>query len=157
MTRRRIFFFSSLFAIFAIPAAALASGFGSHGGWHCDRGGEEVTAEYVTEKLGRFTDRVLDKVDASDAQYDEADAIVADAAPDLAELKNRAHELKAEAKDVLHADELDSAEVERVRGDAVQLFDEGTQRMVELMTDLRGVLTDEQRTELQEKWADRHG
>ncbi len=152
--RRRFFVFSAFAALgallIAIPAA-LAGPFGARGGPGCGhhRGSHAKTPEQVREHMDFGADKVLSRIDGTDAQRAEVGALLDKLAPEVFALKTEADTLK----DAFHAaiasgQELDPAELERLRVEGLKLADKASKRALDALLDFQEVLTPEQRAEL---------
>lgn len=141
----------------ALPLAAYAGGFGGRGSHH---GPRAESAEEAREHAGRMADRVLDRVDATDAQRDQIDAVLDEAVPRLYAVHQDGRDLREEGRELLVAETVDAQAVEGVRKDAVALFDEGSKVMADAMVRIGNVLTVEQRRDLadaMERFRDERG
>jgi periplasmic protein CpxP/Spy len=91
---------------------------------------------------------VLDRVDATDEQQAQIDAILADAHAEMEEGRADREERHEEIKDLLSMETVDRAALETVRLEAVDHFEEVSQLGVQVIGDVCDVLTAEQRAEL---------
>ncbi|MCB9760618.1 MAG: Spy/CpxP family protein refolding chaperone [Alphaproteobacteria bacterium] len=158
---RRRFGILGLLCAFALGAFALPRAFAAYTGGHgCHRGGD-FTAEEVRDHMGHGADWILDEVDATDAQRDQIDAVLDEAAPEMVELHAEGRGLKDELRGLLAAPTLDREAIEQVRLDGVDLADRASTRALGWMVRVAEVLTPEQRAdlaELHEEWSgEAHG
>lgn len=153
--RRRFFLFAAVAGLgallVAIPAA-FAGPFGG-GGWRggggCSHGGKTMTAEQVRERMDTAADRVMGRVDGTDAQRAEVGALLDKLAPDAVALKKEAKAVKAQLKAAIESgEELDPTELERLRKEGLRLADKASKRALDALLDFQDVLTPEQRAEL---------
>ena len=129
----------------SIPVAFAARGPGGFG-HGCDEG--PATAEEAREHAGWFTEKALDRVDATDDQRASIEATLDGAVPTLFALKGEGRDLKDDMHDALLADQVDAAQVEALRAEAVQLADRASRQVADTVLKIASVLTAEQRAEL---------
>lgn len=151
-------------AFLVVPAAiaagrAMGGGCGMHGmlGMHGPRWGGEPTAEGIREHMGFVADRVLLRTGASDDQVGQVDAILDDLAPALLEQRLAGRDLHRQVAAALAAEQVDEAELERLRKEMLAHIDEASQIVVPALADLASVLTAGQRGELAEIGRCLHG
>jgi len=141
---------------FGVPAALLAIAIpafaGGMNGWHDGhRGMHDVTVEDVSDHMEAMSNRVLRRVDATDAQRAEVDALIAEAAPEVVELAEAKQALAASFHEEVSDGAFERADLEPLRQDAVSLFDEATSTMLDGFVRFADVLTPEQRGDLAER------
>jgi protein CpxP len=107
------------------------------------------------EHTGRMIDRMLDGLNASDAQRSQIKQIAAAAAADLKAQGESARGLRQRAMQAFTAPTVDAAAVEQVRMQMLQQHDQMSRRMTQAMLDVARVLTPEQRARLGERMRDR--
>jgi len=95
-------------------------------------------------------DRFVSKIDATDAQAAEIDAIVDDLFPDAMNLRKDGKNLRKRFRAAMKADTLDPRELENLRQEGLALADQATKRGLDSLIKLHNVLTPEQRAEIQE-------
>lgn len=141
---RRFLFFGALLALIgglvAIPAFAR--------GGACPHGGEG-------HALGFMTERLLDKVDATEAQREEIGALVEEAGPQVEALREEGRGLKRELMTALLSDSPDAAQVEAIRQRGLDLADRGSAQVLGLLSEGMAQLNGDQRAQLR-TWAERH-
>lgn len=131
---------------------AWAGGFG--GGGHCREGGE-WSAEEARDHVGMFADRVLDRVDATDTQKDQIDSVLDKAVPQLHSYKTEGRALKTDFREALSEDQIDRAELERIRQEGLDLADRASATAMDTLVQIATVLTPEQRQELRAAYEER--
>jgi periplasmic protein CpxP/Spy len=147
-------------ALLIVPAAIaggrMAAGMGHCGprGWHGDA---EVTEEGVRDHLGFAADRMLSRVDATDDQRDQVDAILDDLAPALLAQKLDGEGLHEQLKTALTAEVVDAEALEGLRVDGLAHADETSALVLDSVVAIGQVLTPEQRGELVELAERFHG
>jgi protein CpxP len=100
-------------------------------------------------------DRMLDGLNASDAQRSQIKQIAAAAAADLKALAPAGRSLRQRAMQAFTAPNVDPAAVEQVRQQMLQQHDQMSRRMMQAMLDIARVLTPEQRAKIGERMRDR--
>lgn len=118
---------------------------------HHWRHGHNLSDDEVRERVDRGVDRFLDRIDATDAQRDAIDDIILEAFPGAMALRKEGRALKQSIRAVLLTEEPDRAELERLRREAVDLFDRGTAKALDVLLKVDDELTVEQREVLQER------
>ena len=133
-------------------AVANAAGFG---GGHCGGGQSIESAGVLREHMDGPAGWVLNKVDASDEQTAQIDAVLDRVAPELFALKGDHEALRTEFRSALLADTINPVEIEVIRKDGMVLADDASKVILAGIIDVAKVLNAEQRTELSElaeKW-----
>jgi periplasmic protein CpxP/Spy len=135
-----------LLAISATVAlsAWAAPGEGEHGRHH---GG---AAHGMFMGKGRHLDRMLDSVNASEAQRAQIKQIVAQAATDLKGQRETSRSLRERGMQIFAAPAVDPAAAESVRQQLIAQHDATSRRTLQAMLDVSRVLTPEQRAKLGE-------
>jgi len=108
------------------------------------------------ERMGRMIDRMLDGVNASDAQRAQIKQIVAQAAADLKGQSAAARDLRRRGMEVFTAPAVDANAAEQIRAQSMQLHDQMSRRMTQAMVAAASVLTPEQRAQIGTRLKDRH-
>jgi Spy/CpxP family protein refolding chaperone len=132
-------------------------GWGEHhgmGGGHDGMGGGMMFRD-SPEHMGRMIDRMLDGLNASDAQRSQIKQIAAGAAADLKAQREAGRGLHQRAMQAFAAPTVDAAAVEQVRLQMLQQHDQMSRRVTQAMLDVARVLTPEQRARLGERMRDR--
>ena len=160
--RRRYGLFGALTLVAATLAAipfAFADGRwgGRWGGCHHGFGHGDGDAEQMRDHASRAADHLLGRVDASDEQRAQVDAILDAAVPDFFALKTQGRTLREAFHAAALADDPDREGLEALRQEALGLADEATSKALDTMLDVHGVLDAEQRSRFQELVKDRFG
>jgi protein CpxP len=100
-------------------------------------------------------DRLLDGLNASDAQRAQIKQIVAQAAADLKGQRETHKSLRERAMQIFTAPSVDAAAAESVRQQMVAQHDASSRRTLQAMLDVSRVLTPEQRAKLGEQMKQR--
>jgi protein CpxP len=100
------------------------------------------------EHVGRMVDRMLQGVDATDAQRTQIKQIAQAAAADLAAQRAAGRELHARSLQLLTQPTIDPSAIETVRQQMEQLHDQRSRRITQALVDAAGMLTPEQRVKL---------
>ena len=128
---------------------------------HHDRGGMHggmdggMMFRGSPERMGRMIDRMLDGLNATDAQRGQIKQIAAAAAADLKAQAQAGRGLRQRAMQAFTAPTVDAAAIEQVRQQMLQQHDQLSRRMTQAMLDVARVLTPEQRARLGERMRDR--
>jgi periplasmic protein CpxP/Spy len=111
--------------------------------------------------LDRHVDRMLKhlyvEIDATDAQKQQLDPIVRQAAKELAPMRENLHAARREAIELLAQERVDPAALEALRAKHLQLADQASRRLTRAIAEAADVLTPAQRKELATHFARRHG
>lgn len=129
-------------------------GMGGMGGTHHGMGGG-MMFRGSPEHMGRMIDRMLDGLNASDAQRAQIKQIAAGAAADMRAQAEAGRALRQRAMQAFTMPTVDAAAVEQVRQQMLQQHDQMSRRMTQAMLDVARVLTPEQRARLGERMRDR--
>ncbi len=103
------------------------------------------------EHVARGVDRLLDGLDATDAQRTQVKQIAQAAALDLKAQREAARALRDKGLQIFAAPSVDAAAAESVRQQLGVKHDESSRRMLQAMLDMSRVLTPEQRARLAER------
>lgn len=104
---------------------------------------------------GRHLDRMLDGLNATDAQRTQIKQIMETARKDMTAQHEAGRALRERAAQIFAAPNVDAAAAEQVRQQMVQQHDQGSKRMLQAMLDASKVLTPEQRAKLGERMKQR--
>lgn len=135
-------------AAYAVPAAVA----GGDGG--CRH--RTFSAEDAREHAGRVADRVLGRVDATDAQRAVMDEALDHLVPELVRLHGEGRGLRDRFMAALERPTLDRAEIEALRVEAIGLLDKATAAASADLADALDALTPEQRADLTAAWRRHH-
>ncbi|MET0287460.1 MAG: periplasmic heavy metal sensor [Polyangiales bacterium] len=105
------------------------------------------------ERLDDGLDYLLHKVDASDAQHKQADAIVQKRAPELYAVISEGREVRKQLKQALLAEQVDAAKVQAVRGRLDALTKQASDIGLASLTEVAQLLTPAQRKQLSDRLA----
>jgi len=107
------------------------------------------------EQMGRGVDRMLDGVNATDAQRAQVKQIVQAAAADLKAQHEAARGLHEQGLKLFTAPVVDARAVEALRQQGLAQHDQASKRITQAMLDISAVLTPEQRVKLGERMKQR--
>jgi Spy/CpxP family protein refolding chaperone len=105
------------------------------------------------EHIGRGVDRVLNGVNATDAQRAQVKQIVQQAAADLKAQRDTGRGLREKSMQIFTAPTVDAAAAESLRQQMLAQHDAASRRTLQAMLDISRVLTPEQRAKLGEQMA----
>ncbi|HEY0858439.1 MAG TPA: Spy/CpxP family protein refolding chaperone [Albitalea sp.] len=143
-------------ATVALSAWAMpGGGHGRHGG---GMGGMGSHGMFMgsPEHMGRGIDRMLDGLNATEAQRAQIKQIAQQAATDLKGQRDTARALRQQSMQLFTAPNVDAAAAESLRQQMLTHHDASSRRMLQAMLDVSRVLTPEQRAKLGEQMAQRH-
>lgn len=107
------------------------------------------------EHVGRGIDRMLEGVNATDAQRAQIKQIALQAATDLKGQRDTTRALREKAAQIFIAPNVDAAAAESVRQQLIAQHDASSRRMLQAMLDISAVLTPDQRATLGEQMKQR--
>ena len=161
--RRGLFGVAALVGIGALLAvtfyAPAASAFGRRAGWGHGGPHGTISDAMVLEHTRNGADRLIGRVDGTDAQREALDPIIDRTIPELLALRAEGKSLKAEFHAALTRGELDRDELEGLRTQGLAIANVASSKMLDALVEVSNVLTPEQRTELaedlrrMEKWS----
>jgi Spy/CpxP family protein refolding chaperone len=111
------------------------------------------SSEELGEHLEDGLDFMLHKVDATDAQHAQADAIAAKRAPELFNVVTEGREVRQQLKTALLAEQVDLARVAAVHARLDLLTKQASDIGLATLTEVAQVLTPAQRKQLSERLA----
>jgi len=160
--RDLVFNRSTVLAFVAGAAVATAVGVSAQvaamGGWHH---GSMLDGTHSTAEVNAHVDHMLKhfyvEIDATDAQKAQIGPLVKQAVNDLLPLRAQAQSAHQRAMDALTQPTLDRPALEAVRAEHLQLADQASKRLVQLMGDVGEVLTPVQRKALADHLQHLHG
>lgn len=160
---RRSLFNRMTLAAFVFGAAltggvcAIAAGSGMSG-WH---GGMMMDGTHSPAEVNAHIDHVLKhlyvEIDATDAQKAQIGPLVKQAVSDLMPMHTQLASAHGALLDTLTAATIDRSALETERQAHLQLADQASKRLVQLIADVADVLTPEQRTTLAARLKEMHG
>jgi Spy/CpxP family protein refolding chaperone len=107
------------------------------------------------EGMGRRLDRMLDGLNATDAQRAQIRQIAQAAAADMRAQREASRGLRERAMQVFTAPTVDAAAAESLRQQMMAQRDQASRRMTQAMVDIARVLTPEQRAKIGERMKER--
>jgi Spy/CpxP family protein refolding chaperone len=147
---RRRFFKLAALSTAAAGLAGLGLGVFARGRHH---GGEGMSEEH----LDRMLKHMYVEIDATDAQKQQLEPIVKQAAADLKPLRAKARDARKRGAELLSADTIDRGAIERARAEGISVADASSRRFTQALTDVAEVLTPAQRKKLAARFAHRGG
>jgi periplasmic protein CpxP/Spy len=135
--------------------AALANGTGMCG-WHHGMSGTHSAAD-VTAHVDHMLKHLYVEIDATDAQKAQITPLVNQAVNDLLPLHTQLQAAHTQAIQGLTASPVDRAALEASRVAHLQLADQASKRLVQLMADVSDVLTPAQRSAFAAHLKQMHG
>jgi periplasmic protein CpxP/Spy len=135
--------------------AALANGTGMCG-WHHGMSGTHSAAD-VTAHVDHVLKHLYVEIDATDAQKAQITPLVKQAVNDLLPLHTQLQAAHTQAIQGLTASPVDRAALEASRVAHLQLADQASKRLVQLMADVSDVLTPAQRSAFAAHLKQMHG
>lgn len=157
--RRR--WFNRFTALAFVAGIAVAIGIGVSAraaAWrHCAVLDGTHTAAEVDAHVDRMLKHFYAKIEATDAQKAQISPLVKQAVADLLPLHAQLHAARAQAQQALTQPTVDRASLESVRQQHLQLADQSSKRLVQLLADVGDVLTPAQRQALAAHWDRLHG
>lgn len=136
-------------ALVTVPVVAFAKGGPPMG---CHGHPEPTSAADIREHLAMGADHMLDKVDATDAQRDEVDAVLDTLAPELWSFKTEHEGIRDELQVALTGETVDRAKLEDARVRGLALADKASSAVLEAVADTAEILSADQRGELLDLW-----
>jgi len=100
------------------------------------------------EHLDRMLKHLYVEIDATEAQKQKLDPIAKQAAKDLRPLREKRWEARRKSVELLSADKIDRAAIEKARVEGIHAADAASKRFTQALTDIAEVLTPEQRKTL---------
>ncbi|MFK5977294.1 MAG: Spy/CpxP family protein refolding chaperone [Rhizobiaceae bacterium] len=140
-------------------ASSEGSGWG-HGGWgHGRKGGRmghhggfsKMSDSEIEAKITRMVKHVAIEIDATTDQQEKITALVTAVAKDLKPLREQMHAAGKEIHDILSADTIDRAALEKIRSERLAEADRISKNLINAVADVAEVLTVEQRKVLDER------
>lgn len=126
-----------------------AGGFGPPGfGGPFGRAFDPAQAEQRADRMVRH---LAVELDATTEQQDKLRAIVKSALKDVLPMREKLRTARGQAHDLLTAQTIDRAAIEKLRAENVALADQASKRIAQALGDAAEVLTPEQRRKLDER------
>jgi periplasmic protein CpxP/Spy len=156
--------FNRYAALAFIAGAALATGVGAYArgeGMSCWHHGMALDGSQSAAEVSAHIDHVLKhfyvEIDATDAQKAKIDPLVRSAVTDLLPLHSQLRAARAQSVQALTQPTIDRAALEAARAEHLQLAEQGSKRLVQLIADVGDVLTPAQRKALLDHVQRMHG
>jgi protein CpxP len=134
-------------ALAASIVAVAATGMGG-GGFHHGMMGDSYSAADVTTHVDHMLKHLYVEIDATDAQKAQITPLVKQAVNDLLPMHTQLQAAHGQAIQALTQDTVDRAALEAARVAHLQLADQASKRLTQLLADVDEVLTPNQRTAL---------
>ena len=160
--RRSLFNRQTVFAFLAgavlVGGVGAAAGAMAAGGWHHGMmmDGTQSPAE-VSAHIDHFLKHFYVEIDATDAQQAKIGPLVKQAVTDLLPLRSQLQAAHTQAVQILTQPTVDRAALETAREAHLQLADQASKRIVQLLGDVGDVLTPTQRSALATHMERLHG
>jgi protein CpxP len=137
---------------FGLLASSVAGGFGYRAFAHRGRnGGGPLDPAQLDARIERMLKHLYVEIDATDAQKQQLEPIVKQAAQELLPLREQIRAARRQALELLSAETIDRMAIERLRAQQIQLAESASKRLTVALTDVAEVLTPEQRQALAER------
>ena len=107
------------------------------------------------DQIGRMTDRMLQGLNATDAQRSQIRQIATAAGADMKAQHDAGRALRQKGIELFSAPSIDAAAAEALRQQMQAQHDQSSKRMLQAMLDIGKVLTPEQRAKVAERMAQR--
>lgn len=136
--------------VVVLAGAAFSAQAHGHYGGHAARGGAHGMMMFggSPEQVGRVVDRMLEGLDATDAQRSQIKQIATTAASDLKAQREAGRGLRDQGLRLFAAPNVDAAAAESIRQQMSTQHEQGSKRTLQAMLDVAAVLTPEQRVKL---------
>lgn len=135
---------------------ALAAGAGAYAVDRHMNGASPHSAVDATAHVDRMLKHLYVEIDATDAQKSQIDPMVRQAMQDLHPMHEQLHKAHAAALQMLTAPTIDRAALETARAQNMQLADQASKRLVQLIADVGDQLTPAQRQKLADHLSHMH-
>ena len=155
--------FSRYTAVAFLAGAALVAGVGglargeAMSGWHHGMTDGTHSPAEVSAHVDHMLKHFYVEIDATDAQKAQIGPLVKQAVNDLIPLHSQLQSAHSHAMEALEQPTVDRASLEAARVEHLQLADEASKRIVQLLGDVGDVLTPAQRKALTEHLEHLHG
>ncbi len=147
---------SSVIVLAAATAAFSVSAQGRHGhGMEGGGGHGMMMFGGSPERIGRAVDRMLDGLDATEAQRSQIKQIAATAAVDLKAQREAGRGLRDQGMQILASPNIDAVAAETLRRQLLAQHDLSSKRVMQAMLEVANVLTPDQRAKISERVKER--
>lgn len=153
--RRGSFWMAVLIAATVISGHLSGCGLQRWGWERWTRGHTELSREELRQRLDRWAGWVLGRVDATEDQRRQVDAILDDLAPELFALRNERLALREQLFQVLEEEEVSRQRLNRVESASLTLAERALTGGMGALRQVAVVFTAEQRRELVAAWRKR--
>jgi Spy/CpxP family protein refolding chaperone len=159
-TRRgRTLLFATLIAATALITGAavnkaLSNPFGFGPGWHGARGhwgSVPLDPAMIEDRADRMVRHLAIELDANNDQQEKLRGVVRAMLKDVLPARERAFAARRQARELLTANTIDRAAIEKLRADQIALADTVSKRVTQALGDAADVLTPEQRRKLSDR------
>jgi protein CpxP len=152
-----------LFATFLVATAlitgaavtkAVSNPFGFGPGWHGARGhwgSVPLDPAMIEDRADRMVRHLSIELDANNDQQEKLRGIMRGMLKDVLPARERAHAARRQARELLTADTIDRAAMEKLRADQIALADSVSKRITQALGDAAEVLSPEQRRKLADR------
>ncbi|WP_111422899.1 Spy/CpxP family protein refolding chaperone [Rhodoplanes roseus] len=135
---------------FGPPFAHGGPGFGPHG-WGGPFGDRAFDPAQAEQRADRMVRHLAVELDATNEQQEKLRAIVKSALKDVLPMREKLRTARGQAHDLLTAQTVDRAAIEKLRADQIALADQASKRIAQALGDAADVLTPEQRRKLDDR------
>ncbi|WP_026195352.1 Spy/CpxP family protein refolding chaperone [Mariprofundus ferrooxydans] len=150
---RAIFGVLAIIGIVTLASAAFGPSCGFVG-WH--HAGHHWGAPDTARNLDWMTDRLIDHANATPAQEQQIKTITSSYLPRIEAMKGEHLNTRNELSRIFTMKNINRAELERVRQDALVTVNKDSEVIVQMLADIADVLTQEQRQKLAAEFAVHH-
>jgi Spy/CpxP family protein refolding chaperone len=160
--RRGFFRRAGIFAAVAAVAGAIG-GMGLHAHANGGQGfrggmfGGPLDAAQLDERIERMLKHLFVEINATPEQQQKLTPIIKQAAKDLQPLRAQMQAARKQAVEIMSAEQIDRAALERLRTEQLQTADALSKRVTQALADAGEILTPAQRKELAEHMQRRRG
>jgi periplasmic protein CpxP/Spy len=161
--RRGFFRRAGIFAAVATIAGGIGlhaqaqGGPGFRGGMFGGSGGGPMDAAQLDNRIERMLKHLYVEINATPEQQQKLAPIVKQAAKDLYPLRQQMQAARKQAIDLMSAESIDRAAIERARAESLQTAEAASKRFTQALADAAEVLTPAQRKELADHLQRRRG
>jgi protein CpxP len=150
--RRRFFRRAAIATLIGGVAAGIGLKAFAQGGFGGCRGGGFMAGPLDPAKVDEHLERMLKhlyvEIDATEEQKQRLAPIMKQAAREVLPLRERMHDARKKALELLTQDSIDRAAIETLRAEQLQLAEQASRRIAQTLADAAEVLTPAQRKEL---------
>jgi len=131
-----------------VGVVSIASSF--FGGKHCYAGSHHWKESNMSERMEHMSERLMDKVDATDEQETQIKAILKKFEPSFKDMRSEHQTYRDAFLTALQQDTVNQAELEQIRANMLTQVNEKSLVLTEMITEVAHILTPEQRKALAE-------